>query len=70
MRCASPLAFHSWLRQQRARNRLADIAAALGVSQVAVHRWLEGQRKPSRPVLILAQRLMQDQDQAWPSIEW
>lgn len=33
------------------------VGKALGVSQVAVSRWLTGERKPSKTVILLAERL-------------
>ena len=43
------------LRSQRASQ--AAIGRALGVSQIAVSRWLSGARRPSKTVLLLAEAL-------------
>ena len=51
----TPSEFVALLRSQRASQ--AAVGRALGVSQIAVSRWLSGTRKPSKTVLLLAEAL-------------
>lgn len=56
-----------FLNSVRIRNEsasLSSIGQELGVSAVAVHRWLRGERKPTRTVLLLAERVWGVQEMA------
>jgi hypothetical protein len=55
-------AFHCYLQSRRQRGEsLASIARSFGVAHVQVSRWLDGTRKPSRTVLLLADHLVRGQ---------
>jgi transcriptional regulator with XRE-family HTH domain len=58
--CPSIPEFTAWLEQRYERETLAEIAASLGVSVMGIVRWRKGLRRPSKPVLLLAARLMRD----------
>ncbi|WP_353615015.1 helix-turn-helix transcriptional regulator [Sinorhizobium sp. NFACC03] len=45
------------------------LADALGVDQATVSRWKNGKSKPSRPVLKLIERLLEDRRSAVRSVE-
>lgn len=57
----------AYLRSRHSRGESwPAIAASLGVSRQALDGWLQGTRRPSLTVLILAGLLARSQAGAWP----
>jgi hypothetical protein len=50
--------FVEWINYRRETETLAAIARSLGVSVMAICRWRDGVRRPSRPILLLAEYVM------------
>ncbi len=51
----TPQQFVAWINYRRESETLAAIARSLGVSVTAICRWRDGLRRPSRPILLLAE---------------
>jgi hypothetical protein len=47
--------FVEWINYRRKTETLAAIARSLGVSVMAICRWCDGARRPSKPILLLAE---------------
>lgn len=62
----SVLQLLEWVKVRRQSETLDAIGESLGVSKVAVHQWLTGERNPSSTVLILSSLMARNQSGSWP----
>lgn len=59
--------FLEWVNERMATGRsLADVGVELGVTRQAVQYWLSGVNRPSRGTLLLAERLIEEEQRRIP----